>query len=71
MTEALERAIAKLPSLPPADQDRLAELIEEAYEQLEWRELVESPESLRLLERLGKQALEEYQAENTSSMQRM
>jgi hypothetical protein len=68
MTEALEKALSKARSLSPEEQNRLAELIEEEYEQIEWRRLVQSQPSLRALEKLGKQALEEFRSGKTTSM---
>lgn len=68
MTEALEKAVDRARSLSPEEQDRLAELIEQEFEQIEWRRLVENGSSLRTLERLGQQALDEYCAGRTTSM---
>lgn len=69
MTEALEKAISKARTLPPEEQDRLAELIEEEYEQREWRGLVESPESLALLDELAERAQERERAGRTTPLE--
>lgn len=69
MTEALEKAISRAQLLPPEEQDRLAELLEEEYEQLEWRRLVESPESLAMLDELARQARERERAGQTTPLE--
>lgn len=69
MTEALEQAISKVQELSPEEQNRVAELIEEEYEQLQWRRLVESPESLILLDKLSEQALERERAGQTTPLE--
>lgn len=69
MTEALEKAVSKAKSLPAEEQDRLAEIIETEYEQVEWRMLVESPESLALLDQLAKTARRRERAGQTTPLE--
>ncbi|HEV2123869.1 MAG TPA: hypothetical protein VGW38_13985 [Chloroflexota bacterium] len=69
MTEALEKAVTKARSLPAEEQDRLAEIIEQEYEQVEWRRLVERPESLALLDQLAEQARKRERAGQTTSLE--
>ncbi|GEM_PF-3103426 len=68
MTEALEKAIGKARSLSPEIQDRVADLIEQEYEQAEWRQRVESPESLTLLDKLADQARARERAGQTTPL---
>lgn len=68
MTEALEQAVERARSLSLEEQDRLAELIEQEFEQIVWRRMVEGDKSLHTLERLGQQALDEYRAGRTTAV---
>ena len=71
MTEALEKAITKARSLSPEEQNRLARLIEEEYEQLEWRRLVESPASLALLDELAEHARQQERAGTVTPLEEL
>lgn len=60
MTERLQQVWAQVEQLDPAEQDTIAELIQqklkELHEQQEWRKLVSSPQSLRFLDKLFAEA---------------
>ena len=56
MTEALRRVVAEIESLPDEEQDRLARLLEDELNR-RWDEMLESPESVAMLDKLAEEAL--------------
>jgi hypothetical protein len=67
MTELLERAIARLKTLPPNDQNAIATLIlEEIEDDRQWDEsFTRSPD---LLAKLAAEAMAEYRAGKTQEL---
>lgn len=68
MTEALERSVSKARLLSEDEQNHLAALIEGEYEQIEWRHLVESPQSLAMLDKLAERAWERERKGETTPL---
>lgn len=67
MTELLERAIAKLKTLPASEQDAIASMIlEELQDDLKWdRAFASSPDALA---KLAATAMAEYHAGKTQEL---
>ena len=59
MTKHLERAIAEMRALPEKEQDTLSGFVLEVIEERKFDQLLESEASLRLLEKMAREALEE------------
>ena len=59
MTKHLERAIAEMRALPEKEQDTLSDFVLEVIEECKFDQLLESEASLRLLEKMAREALEE------------
>lgn len=55
-TEALRRVVAAIESLPDEEQDRLANVLEAELNR-RWDEVLESPESIAILDRMADGAL--------------
>ena len=56
MTEALRRVVAEIERLPDDEQDRLADLLEDELNR-RWDEVLESPQSIAMLDRMADGAL--------------
>ncbi|RCJ21714.1 hypothetical protein A6S26_23375 [Nostoc sp. ATCC 43529] len=67
MTELLEKAIARLKTLPPSEQDAIAVMIlEELEDEIRWDEAFAS--SKDTLAKLAAEAMAEYQALKTQEL---
>lgn len=69
MTESFSRAVEEASKLPPEAQDFLANLLfTEIESERKWDELFSRPESQELLEMMGREALEEFKAGRTRTL---
>ncbi|BAY76893.1 hypothetical protein NIES25_33510 [Nostoc linckia NIES-25] len=67
MTELLEKAIARLKTLPPSEQDAIAAMIlEELEDEIQWDEAFAS--SKDTLAKLAAEAMAEYHALKTQEL---
>jgi hypothetical protein len=67
LTKLLEKAIAELAKLPETQQDSMAQwILDELEDEARWD--VAFADSLPQLEKLGKEALEDYQAGRTRDL---
>ncbi len=69
MTEALEKALDQLRELPEPEQDILAEFIASIVAERKFDRLLESPESLAVLNRMADAALDEHRRGETIDLE--
>jgi len=69
MTKALDKAIDELRALPEPEQDVLAEFLEGIIAERKFDRLLESPESLELLNRMADAALEDHRRGETRDIE--
>lgn len=67
MTEALRRVVAEIEGLSEDEQDRIAALLEDELDR-QWDELLESPESVRMLDNMAERALEDLREGRTTEL---
>lgn len=71
MTDQLEKAITELRDLPEREQDILAEFIASIVAERKFDRLLESPESLELLNKMADAALEEHRRGETRDIEEL
>lgn len=67
MTEALRQVLTELERLPDREQDRIATLLREELDR-QWDELLESPQSIRLLDTMAERALKDLREGRTKDL---
>lgn len=71
MTDLLEKAISGLRELPDREQDILAEFIASIVAERKFDRLLESPESLELLNKMADAAVEEHRRGETRDIEEL